>query len=321
MGFISTGSYLPPLVVGNSALSGFVDTSDEWIAQRTGIEQRHVAISEGVAEMGAKAAKLALTSAGLDPQDIDLIILASITADTVAPTAANYIQGLLGIKNAIVFDLAAACSGFVYSLSVAVAMIKTGLAQNALLIGAENFSKVLNYEDRGSCILFGDGSGAVIINKENINKFTDFYLNASFDDKLSITLNTSKPLAEFPPSRDKVQQQLLAMDGKEVYKFAIVALEDCIKTLLERNNLTADNIAYIVPHQANMRIVQSVSKNMKIDIDKFYMNISQVGNTSAASIPIALDSMNQKGLLKKGDKIILAGFGAGLTWGSVLLEI
>lgn len=321
MGFISTGSYLPPFVADNKILSGFVDTNDEWISQRTGIDQRHVAISEGVAEMGAKAAKMAIESAGMNPQDIDLIILASITGDTMAPTGASYIQGLLGIKNAIVFDLAAACSGFVYSLSVAVAMIKTGLAQNALLIGAENFSKVLNYEDRGSCILFGDGSGAVIINKENINKFTDFYLNAAFDDKLSITLNTSKPLAEFPPSRDKVQQQLLAMDGKEVYKFAIVALEDCIKTLLERNNLTADNIAYIVPHQANMRIVQSVSKNMKIDIDKFYMNISQVGNTSAASIPIALDSMNQKGLLKKGDKIILAGFGAGLTWGSVLLEI
>ena len=321
MGFISTGSYLPPLVVGNSALSGFVDTSDEWIAQRTGIEQRHVAIDEGVAEMGAKAAKLALESANLDPQDIDLIILASITADTVAPTAASYIQGMLGIKNAIAFDLAAACSGFVYSLSVAVAMIKAGLATNALLIGAENFSKVLNYEDRGSCILFGDGSGAAIINKENIDKFKDFYLNASYDEKLSITLSTSRPLAEFPPKREKSEPHLLGMDGKEVYKFAVVALEDCIKTLLERNNLTADDLAYIVPHQANMRIVQSVAKTMKIDLNKFYMNISQVGNTSAASIHIALDHMNQEGLLKKGDKIILAGFGAGLTWGSVLVEI
>ncbi len=321
MGFISTGSYLPPFVADNNLLSGFIDTSDDWITQRTGIEKRYVALSEGVAEIGAKAARAALESSGLAPEDIDLIILASITADSTAPSAASYIQGSLGIKNAIAFDLVAACSGFVYALSVAYSMIKAGLAKNALIIGAEVFSKVMNYEDRGSCILFGDGSGAAIINEQNIDNFKDFYLNATFDEKLSITLNTTRHLESFPPVREKQNQALLTMDGKEVYKFAVSALEDCIKTLMERNSLSPDDIAWIVPHQANMRIVQSVAKTMKIDIDKFYMNISQVGNTSAASIPIALDEMNKKGLLKKGDKIIMAGFGAGLTWGSVLVEI
>lgn len=321
MNLISTGSYLPPFAADNALLSDFVDTSHEWISQRTGISKRHVALSEGVADMGAKAAQKALESAGMDASEIDLIILASITADSTAPSTASYIQGKLGIKHAIAFDLLAACSGFVYSLAVAHSMIQSGLAKNALVIGSENFSKVLNYEDRGSCILFGDGAGAAIIKKENIHQLKDFYLNASFDEKFTITLDTSKPLEAFPPQREAVPQSLLTMDGKEVYKFAVTALEDCIQTLLDRNQLTAEDLAYIVPHQANRRIVQSVAKSMKLDIDKFYMNIEEVGNTSAASIPIALDQMNREGLLKKGDKILLAGFGAGLTWGSALIEL
>ena len=321
MGFISTGSYLPPFAADNHLFSTFIDTSDEWIMQRTGIEKRHIALAEGVADIGAKAAQSAIDSAGIDANDIGLIILASCTADSTAPSTASYIQGKLGIKNAIAFDLVAACSGFVYGLSTAYAMIQAGLAKKALIIGAEVFSKVLDYDDRGSCILFGDGSGAVIIDEGNLDSFKDIYLNASYDEKLSIVIDTTKPITSFPPVREKSLPEFMKLDGKEVYKFAVVALEDAVKALLERNSLTIDDIAYIVPHQANMRIVQSVAKNMKMNVEKFYMNISQVGNTSAASIPIALDEMNRAGLLKKGDKIIMAGFGAGLTWGSILMEI
>lgn len=321
MDFIATGSYLPPFIADNHLLSTFVDTDDEWISQRTGIEQRHIALSEGVADIGAKAGQAALDAAGIDPNDIGLIILASVTAEATAPSMASYIQGKLGIKNAIAFDLVAGCSGFVYALSVAHAMIKSHLTKNALVIGAEVFSKVMNYEDRGTCIIFGDGSGAMVIDETSIDKIKDIYLNASFDEKLTITVDAAKPLEEFPPKREKLDPNFLTMDGKEVYKFAVSALEDSISTLLKRNNLTPDDIAYIVPHQANVRIVQSVAKTMKMDAGKFYMNIKDVANTSAASIPIALDEMNKKGLLKKGDKIILAGFGAGLTWGSILMEI
>ena len=321
MGFVSTGSYLPPFVADNHLLATFIDTDDAWITQRTGIEQRHVALSEGVADVGAKAAQAAIDAAGIDPNDIGLIILASCTADSTAPSTASYIQGKLGIENAIAFDLVAACSGFVYGLSTAYAMIQAGLVKKALIIGAEVFSKVMDYDDRASAILFGDGGGAVIIDEDHLGSFKDFYLNARLDEKLSIVVDNWQPIQTFPPVREKLNPSFLRLDGKEVYKFAVVALEDAIQTVLKRNHLTADDIAYIVPHQANLRIVQSVAKSMKMDTSKFYMNIGKVGNTSAASIPIALDEMNQAGLLKKGDKIILAGFGAGLTWGSVLMEI
>ena len=320
MNDIATGSYLPPFVLSNDDLSEFVDTSSEWITQRTGIEERRVSEGETTAMLGAKAAQKAIQRAGISNDEIDLLILATVTPDAMAPSTASFIQGILGIKNAVAFDLVAGCTGFVYALSVASSMLKSGIGSKALIIGAEVFSKCINYEDRGSCILFGDGAGAMVLSKEQAERIRDVYLNASFDEKLTITLGGMKNAESFPPKRDVMESPLLAINGQEVYKFAVPALEDCVRTLLERNDLTGEDIAYIVPHQANQRIIASASKNLKIDPDKFFVNIQKVGNTSSASIPIALDEMNDKGLLKKGDKVILAGFGSGLTWGSILIS-
>lgn len=316
---IATGSYLPSFVLSNEMFSEFVDTDSEWIIQRTGIEERRVSQGETTAMLGAKAAKAAIELSGLSADEIDLIILASVTPDALAPTTASYMQGALGIQNAIVFDLVAGCTGFVYALSVAHSMIRSKVARNALIVGSEVFSKCLDYSDRGSCILFGDGAGAAVITADMQSRIEDIYLNGEFDKNLSIVIDAQQPIAEFPPTRDLKSADLLRLDGKEVYKFAVPALEDCVRTLLERNQLTAEDIAYIIPHQANRRIVQSAAKNLKISPDKFFVNIHKYGNTSSASIPIALDELNREGKLKRGDKIILAGFGAGLTWGSVLI--
>lgn len=319
MDFISTGSYLPSFVLNNEMLSEMVDTNSEWIIQRTGIEERRVSHGETTAMLGAKAAEQAIQSTGLVPNDIDLIILASVTPDALAPTTASYMQGILGNERAIVFDLVAGCTGFVYALSVAHSMIRSGISKNALIVGSEVFSKCLDYEDRGSCILFGDGAGAAVITSDMQSKIEDIYLNGTFDKNLSIIVDAEKPIQEFPPKRVDSPTKLLKLDGKEVYKFAVPALEDCVRTILERNHLTGEDIAYVIPHQANRRIVQSASKNLKMPIEKFFMNIQKYGNTSSASIPIALDELNRSGALKPGDKIILAGFGAGLTWGSMLI--
>ncbi len=320
MEFISTGSYLPSFVVTNDMLSEIVDTDSAWIIQRTGIEERRATFEETTAMLGAKAAERAMEAAGVSARDIDMVIFATVTPDSFAPSTASYTQGLIGIENAVSFDVVAGCTGFVYALSVAGAMLKSGIGKNALVIGAEAFSKCLDYEDRGSCILFGDGAGAVVINLELSEKISDVYLNGTFDKNLSITLGAMEPAGKFPPEREARRQELLKIDGKEVYKFAVPALEDCVRTLLERNDLTIDDIAYIVSHQANVRIVQSAAKNLKTDVEKFFVNIHKIGNTSSASIPLALDEMNRRNMLKKGDKIILAGFGAGLTWGSILIQ-
>ncbi|MDO4711035.1 MAG: beta-ketoacyl-ACP synthase III [Peptostreptococcaceae bacterium] len=316
----STGSYLPPFVLTNEMLSEYVDTDSEWIIQRTGIEERRVSQGESTAKLGEQAARKAIEAAGIDIRDIDLIIFATVTPDGLAPTTASYMQGMLGIENAIAFDLVAGCTGFVYAMSVADSMIRSKLARHALIVGSEVFSKCLDYEDRGSCILFGDGAGAMVMSAETSSKIEDIYLNGSFDKNLSIVIDSAQPIDEFPPKRRQEMPKLLKLDGKEVYKFAVPALEDCVRTLLERNDLTGDDITYIIPHQANKRIVASAAKSLKLSQDKFFMNIHKYGNTSSASIPIALDEMDRAGLLKSGDRIILAGFGAGLTWGSILIK-
>lgn len=320
MNLISTGSYLPPIILDNDQLASFVDTSSDWIIQRTGIHQRHVSLGETTAMLGAQAAQKALDASGLHKEDIDLIILATVTPDTLAPSTASYVQGELGIKNAIAFDIVAGCTGFVYALSLASSMIKTGLAKNAIVIGAEVFSKILDYEDRASCILFGDGAGAVVIQKQHMDKIIDIHLDATFDEKLSIVVDASRPLDSMEDRNRAPEKPSLHLDGKEVYKFAVPALAGCVKEMLYKHNLTQEDIAYIVPHQANLRIVQAAAKRLGISEDKFYTNMDKYANTSSASIPIALDEMNQKGLLKAGDKILLAGFGAGLTWGSMLIQ-
>lgn len=318
---LATGSYLPPKIIDNHLLSTMMDTSDDWIVQRTGISERRAAIGQSVAELAAEAAKRAAEAADIALEEIDLIIVGSVTADQTAPSTAGTVQGILGIERAIAFDLVAGCSGFVYALSTAKSMMQSSLASCALVIGAEVFSKVMDYTDRGSSILFGDGSGAMILRKADLPKIQDIYLNARYDEAQSITLTTLPTLEHFPPAHQSVTQPYVALDGKEVYRFALFALEDCIQTILARNHLSTDDITYIIPHQANKRIIQSVAKSMHIPPERFYLNLDRCGNTSAASIPIALDEMNRLGLLKAGDRILLAGFGAGLTWGSILIQL
>lgn len=318
MKLIATGSCTPEFELENHHLTEMVDTNSEWIVKRTGIKKRKISNGENTSDLACGAAIKALENSGLNADEIDLVLVATITPDHFTPSTASVVQGKLGIKNAIAFDLSAGCSGFVYALGVASSMIKNGVAKNALIIGAEVLSKVLDYTDRNTCIIFGDGAGAMVLTKELNSKIKDVYLKGEYDKDLNIHIG-SVGVSNAIVQSEQIQSKL-SMNGQEVYKFALGALTELIEVLLERNNLTKDDIKYIVPHQANLRIVDSVAKKLGIGIEKFYMNIENYGNTSAASIPIALAEINEMGLLQKGDKIILAGFGAGLTWGSILIE-
>lgn len=320
MSLIATGSYAPKLSLENDHLTNLVDTSSEWIEKRTGIKKRNISAGENTSDLAYEAGKIAIENSGVSADEIDLVLVATITPDHFTPSTASIVQGKLGIKNAIAFDLSAGCTGFVYALGVANSMIKNGIAKNALIIGSEVLSKVIDYSDRNTCVIFGDGAGAIVLTKDLNEKIKDIYLQGEYDTGHNIqiqSVNVNNPLVT---SEEASTLPRLSMNGGEVYKFALGALSELIEVLLERNNLSSEDIKYIVPHQANFRIIEAVSKKLNIDIDKFFVNIENYGNTSSASIPIALAEMNAQGLLKKGDKIILAGFGAGLTWGSVLLE-
>ncbi len=320
MSLIATGSYAPKLSLENDHLTNLVDTSSEWIEKRTGIKKRNISNGENTSDLAYEAGKIAIENSGVPIDEIDLVLVATITPDHFTPSTASIVQGKLGIKNAIAFDLSAGCTGFVYALGVASSMIKNGIAKNALIVGSEVLSKVIDYSDRNTCVIFGDGAGAIVLTKDLNKKIKDIYLQGEYDTEHNIqiqSVNVNNPLVT---SEEASTLPRLSMNGGEVYKFALGALSELIEVLLERNNLKSEDIKYIVPHQANFRIIESVSKKLNIDVSKFYVNIADYGNTSSASIPIALAEMNSQGLLKKGDKIILAGFGAGLTWGSVLLE-
>ena len=320
MSLIATGSYAPKLSLENDHLTNLVDTSSEWIEKRTGIKKRNISAGENTSDLAYEAGKIAIENSGVSADEIDLVLVATITPDHFTPSTASIVQGKLGIKNAIAFDLSAGCTGFVYALGVASSMIGRGIAKNALIIGSEVLSKVIDYSDRNTCVIFGDGAGAIVLTKDLNEKIKDIYLQGEYDTGHNIqiqSVNVNNPLVT---SEEASTLPRLSMNGGEVYKFALGALSELIEVLLERNNLSSEDIKYIVPHQANFRIIEAVSKKLNIDIDKFFVNIENYGNTSSASIPIALAEMNAQGLLKKGDKIILAGFGAGLTWGSVLLE-
>lgn len=320
MSLIATGSYAPKLSLENDHLTKLVDTSSEWIEKRTGIKKRNISSGENTSDLAYKAAQIAIKNSGVPIEEIDLVLVATITPDHFTPSTASIVQGKLGIKNAVAFDLSAGCTGFVYALGVASSMIGKGIAKNALVIGSEVLSKVIDYSDRNTCVIFGDGAGAIVLTKDLNEKIKDIYLQGEYDTGHNIqiqSVNVNNPLVT---ADEESSLPKLSMNGGEVYKFALGALNELIQVLLDRNNLSSEDIKYVVPHQANFRIIEAVSKKLNIDINKFYVNIENYGNTSSASIPIALAEMNSKGLLQKGDKIILAGFGAGLTWGSVLLE-
>ena len=315
-----TGSYLPPRRLTNADLAAElatqgVETSDDWIVERTGIHARHFAAPDVCSsDLGVEAAKRALESAGLKPADIDLIIVATSTPDMVFPSVACILQNKLGIAGCPAFDLQAVCSGFVYALTVADAMIKTGTASKALVIGAEVFSRILDFSDRTTCVLFGDGAGAVVLEASETPGIlaSDLHADGKHVGILCVPGHVSGGKVLGDP--------LLKMDGKAVFKLAVGVLESAARAALAKANLTDADIDWLIPHQANIRIMQSTAKKLKMPLEKLIVTVDQHGNTSAASIPLALDSAVRSGRIKKGDTLMLEGVGGGFTWGAVLLN-
>jgi 3-oxoacyl-[acyl-carrier-protein] synthase-3 len=315
-----TGSHLPPRRVTNAQLAAElaakgVETSDEWIVERTGIRARHFA-DEGVntSDLGAIAARHALEAAGLKPQDIDLIIVATSTPDMVFPSAACIMQNKLGIAGCPAFDVQAVCSGFVYALTVADAMIRTGTATKALVVGAEVFSRILDFNDRTTCVLFGDGAGAVVLEASDTPGIlaSDLHADGKHVGILCVPGTVS--------GGNVLGDPLLKMDGQAVFKLAVGVLEDAARATLAKAGKTDADIDWLIPHQANIRIMQGTAKKLKLPMDKLIVTVDQHGNTSAASIPLALDAAVRGGKVKKGDTLMLEGVGGGFTWGAVLLD-
>jgi len=315
-----TGSYLPPRRLTNAALAAElavkgVETSDEWIVGRTGIRARHFAAPDvSSSDLAVAASKHALEAAGLLPSDIDLIIVATSTPDMVFPSVACIVQSKLGIAGCPAFDVQAVCSGFIYALTVADAMIKTGLASKALVIGAEVFSRILDFSDRTTCVLFGDGAGAVVLQASDTPGIlaSDLHADGKHVGILCVPGHVS--------GGQVVGDPLLKMDGQAVFKLAVGLLESTARATLAKAELTDADIDWMIPHQANIRIMQSTAKKLKMPLEKVIVTVDQHGNTSAASIPLALDVAVRSGKVKKGDTLLLEGVGGGFTWGAVLLN-
>ena len=315
-----TGSYLPPNRLTNAQLAAElaakgVETSDDWIVERTGIRARHFAAPDVTSsDLGLEAAKRAIEAAGLQAADIDLIIVATSTPDMVFPSVACILQNKLGIAGCPAFDLQAVCSGFVYALTVADAMIKTGAASKALVIGAEVFSRILDFSDRTTCVLFGDGAGAVVLEASETPGIlaSDLHADGKHVGILCVPGHVS--------GGQVLGEPLLKMDGKAVFKLAVGVLESAARATLAKANLLETDIDWLIPHQANLRIMHSTAKKLKLPLEKLIVTVDEHGNTSAASIPLALDEAVRSGKVKKGDILMLEGVGGGFTWGAVLLK-
>jgi len=319
---ISTGSYVPENVITNNDLEQIVETSDEWIIERTGIRERRIANeNQATSDLAYEAAHEALQRADLKPRDIDLIIVATISGDMPFPSTACFLQQKLGAKKAAAFDLNAACSGFVYGLHIANSLIKSGMHSRILLVGAEVLSKFTDWRDRTTCVLFGDGAGAVLLEgtKEKHGIYsTHIYSDGSLSDLIYLPGGGSKN----PCSRETILKKMhfMKMKGNETFKVAVRTLEELASRTLEENSLTPSQLSLLIPHQANLRIIQATAKRLDLPAEKVFINIEKYGNTSAASIPIALDEAVQSGRCRKGDYILLEAFGGGLTWASALLR-
>lgn len=317
---ISVGGYAPNRVVDNNELATIVDTSDEWIFTRTGISKRRISEGENTSHICAKAAQKALDRANISPEEIDLIILATCTPDTLVPSVACLVQDIIGAKNATAFDINAACSGFIYGLKVADSLIKSGAHNKALVIGGEVLSKAIDWEDRSTLVLFGDGAGCALVQSSNTEKLKYIETGAEADKWSSLTLGgleVKNPFVKEPLNKIK---QNIEMNGGEVFKFATRVIPESINKLIDKTGIKLEDVKYIVPHQANIRIIQYAARKLNVDIEKFYVNIDEYANTSAGTIPLALNDMYEKNLIEKGDHIILVGFGGGLTYGSALIK-
>lgn len=314
---VGTGSYVPEKIVTNEDLAGIVDTSDEWIRTRSGIRSRHLATDMGTSEIAVQAALRALEMANVDVLELDCIIVATSTPEKHFPSCACEVQGVIGAKNAAAFDISAACSGFVFAMSTMDAFMKSGMYQTGLVIGADVLSKVIDWKDRGTCVLFGDGAGAAVVRAEEIGVIGSVMgADGSRGDVLScLSRSTGNFLTGTEP-----QMGYMSMNGQEVFKFAVKKVPECICQVLQENHINIKDVKYFMLHQANVRILEAAAKRLGQPLDKFPIDIEKYGNTSGASIAILLDEWNRKGMLIRGDKLVLAGFGAGLTWGALLLE-
>lgn len=316
-----TGMYVPEYVMDNNDIAKLVETSDEWIQERTGVVRRHIISGDTTVSMAVNAAKNALDDAGIDPCEIDLILVSTISANVIMPCVACEVQKEIGAVNAVGFDLGAACSGFVLAYNTANAYIESGIYKKILIIGSESLSNTVNWNDRGTCILFGDGAGAVVLEASDED---GYYPVAHSDGKLGNALTLASRHDNGMLSKDAKEYEnekyYINMDGQAVFKFAVRKVPEVIEELLEKNSLKKEDIKYYVLHQANKRIVEAVAKHLNEGIEKFPMNLYEYGNTSSASIPILLDEMNKNNNLSSGDVIVIAGFGGGLTWGAGVIK-
>ena len=313
-----TGSCLPENVMTNVDLEKIVDTTDEWILERTGIKQRYIATDEeSTGSLGVGAAKKAIEAAGLNAEDIDLIILATTTPDKIFPSTACLIQKELGIKNCPAFDVQAVCTGFIYALSIADKFIKTGSAKAALVIGAETLSRIINWKDRNTCVLFGDGAGAVVVEASESPGIlsTHIHSDGSYEHLLRVPQGVATP--ELHKSHKK---PFIEMKGNEVFKMAVKTLGRIVDETLAANNMQKEDIDWLIPHQANIRIIAATAKKLKMSMDRVVVTVDQHGNTSAASVPLAFDSAVRAQRIKPGETLLMEAFGGGFTWGSILLN-
>jgi len=316
---LGTGSYLPERILTNAELASRVDTSDEWIRSRSGIQERRIAADdEFTCDLAEKAAKNALEAAGVAASEIDLVVVATTTADQVFPSTACLLQSRLGIEGPPAFDVQAVCAGFLFALDVADKFIRTGSATRALVVGAETFSRIIDWDDRRTCVLFGDGAGAVVLGAGDSPGIysTHLHSDGKYKDLLCVPVGVSRNFS-------RVQQgtAYTTMEGGEVFRWAVTAMSDIIGETLAANNMTLEDIDWLVPHQANIRIINAVGRRAGIDPEKVVVTVERHGNTSAASVPLALDESIRSGKIKPGDTVLLEGFGGGFTWGSALIRI
>ena len=319
---LGIGSYVPEKVLGNDELSQKVETSDEWIRTRTGISERRIARSDqATSDLAFEAAKKAIESAQIKPSEIDLVIVATITPDMAFPSTACLLQHKLGLGKVACFDIEAACSGFLYSLDVADGMLKSGRYRCALVVGAEKMSSILDWQDRTTCVLFGDGAGAAILTTEKKGpELLGFHSGADGANPHLLQQPAGGSMRPASLSTLENREHFLKMNGKEIFKSAVRVMEQATRELLAFHGFNTNEVARVIPHQANVRIVESMANRLELPLEKFYCNLDRHGNTSAASIPIALDEAWKKDIIQRGDLVVLVAFGAGLTWSSTLVR-
>ena len=317
---ISTGACVPEQVVSNDDLSKIVETNDEWITQRTGIKNRHISEGQNTSYFAVGVAKQVIEKAGISPESVELIIVASVTPDYNTPAVACMVQKEIGAVNAVAFDVAAACSGFMFGLSIADKYIKAGIYNNAIVIGAETLSKIVDWSDRSTCVLFGDGAGGAYVERSEGEGIIAEELGSKGEIYDILTAGYTGCTNAFNDVDKDDELWYVNMNGREVFKFATKAVVQSVNRVIQKSGIDKEELKCIIPHQANSRIVEVISHKSKIPYEKFYLNMSEYGNTSSASVPIALNEMIESGKIERGDKILLTGFGGGMTWGTMIIS-